>query len=645
MISFFPTLARRLVMATCLLTAAAAAAEPLASEHPLTADDVHAFFDGLVPPALERGGIPGAVVIVVKDGDVLFTKGYGYADLATRRPVDPSRTLFRPGSISKTLLWTAVMQLVEAGRMDLDRDINAYLDFRIPDAWGKPITMRQLMTHAGGFEDRVKDIVFTEDQDPLNNEQFLKSWIPPRMFPPGTVTAYSNYGAALAGYIVARVSGQPFADYVEGHILAPLGMRHTTFRQPLPPALKEGMAAGYLTGVAAAQPFEVISPAPAGGLSTTAEDMARFMTAHLRLGRLGDARILTEETARLMHATALQASPVVNGLALGFRREDRNGQAIIGHAGGTILFHSDMHLFLDQDLGIFISMNSAGANDTASRLRQQVLAQFADRYFPQARADQAALPTALADGRQAAGIYEATQRSDSSFGAFFALLGQTHVSVEGGGILTVSTLMGPDGAPKRWREVAPHVWRDLAGADRLEVQLEGDRVARIVAPPLYVLQPVPAWRSAGWNLPLLLATLTVLLGTTVLWPLGALVRRLRRKAPPTCTAAELTRRRLARLAAVANLIFLGGALVFVIVVISPGRVPLNDRIDGWLRLFQIFGLIGALGSLAAVADAGAAWMRRRDWRARISSGAIALACAATVWFGIAFQMLGWSLDF
>ena len=202
--------------------------------HPLDRGDLSTWLDGLVPYGLKSGDIAGVVVVVVKDGKVLLQKGYGYADVARKTPMDPDTTMIRPGSTSKLFTWTAVMQLVAEGKLDLDRDVNAYLDFKIPHKSGKAITLRDLMNHRAGFEEGLKDLLATDPHGLPSTEQYLKQHPRPLLFTPGQVPAYSNYGAALAGYIVQRVSGEPFAQYVERHIFLPLGMRHATFLQPLP---------------------------------------------------------------------------------------------------------------------------------------------------------------------------------------------------------------------------------------------------------------------------------------------------------------------------------------------------------------------------------------------------------------------------
>ena len=165
---------------------------PATQGRPLTADDVNAWLDGFMPFALGKGQIPGAVVVVVKDGQILTERGFGYADVAKQTPVDPRMTLFRPGSISKLFTWTAVMQQVEQGKIDLDGDVNQYLDFKVPSYHGRPITMRNIMTHTAGFEEQVKNII-TEDPTQPGYIDLLKRWTPT-----STPISISRYRRATA---------------------------------------------------------------------------------------------------------------------------------------------------------------------------------------------------------------------------------------------------------------------------------------------------------------------------------------------------------------------------------------------------------------------------------------------------------------
>jgi len=294
-------------------------APPAVGAHALTAPDLDAFLDGLVPLQIERADVAGAVIAVVKDGKILFAKGYGYADVAHKRPIVPESTLFRPGSISKLFTWTAVMQQVEQGKLDLDKDINSYLDFTVPPAFGgAPITLRDIMTHRAGFQETIKQLFVQRQDELIPRRTYLIEHMPARIYAPGTVPAYSNYATTLAAYIVERVSGETFEDYVEHHIFQPLDMHHATFRQPLPAALAADISSGYKLGSDSAKAFEFVEVAPAGSLSAAAVDMCHFMIAHLQDGKYGDVQILQPATAQMMHSPQRGWLAGMHAMDLGF---------------------------------------------------------------------------------------------------------------------------------------------------------------------------------------------------------------------------------------------------------------------------------------------------------------------------------------
>src|SRR6185295_8612023 len=372
--------------AASIASAARADAPQPATPPALTAEDAAAFLDGMLPTAMAIGDVAGATVAIVKDDALLLTRAYGLADVEKRVPVSAQDTLFRPASISKLFTWTAVMQQVEAGKLDLDHDINEYLDFKIEGYGGQPIKLRHLMTHTAGFEESLLDLLVT-DLDKLKPlGEALKHSIPARIYPPGTVPAYSNYGASLAGYIVARASGMPFEQYIEERIFKPLHMEHSTFRQTLPEGLREHLSNSYAAASGKPVPFEYGSDVPAGALSATAPDMAQFMMAHLNGGLLpgGDdsSRILKPETTELMHSVANRPAPVVDAMALGFYEQGRNGVRVIAHGGDLTAFHSELVLIPAAKVGLFISFNSSGKENAVYKVRTVVYEGFMDRYFP-----------------------------------------------------------------------------------------------------------------------------------------------------------------------------------------------------------------------------------------------------------------------
>lgn len=349
----------------------------LAQTPPDTLDPVQteAFVDGLMRQGMTDQHIAGAVVTIVQNGRVIMTKGYGYADLAQGRRVDPARKLFRIGSISKTFTWILVMREVEAGRMRLDGPVNLYLpdDLQIPDqGFKRPILVENLMNHTPGFEDRALGQLFERDAKRVRRlDVYLRQERPRRVRPAGGVVSYSNYGAALAGEMVAHGRNTYFEDLVERDILAPLAMNHPTFREPRPPHWGEGsmsaeMAADLATGYRwtpggyQARPVEMIGQiAPAGAGSSTGADMGRYMLALLGGGALDGQRIYGPTTAQAF-ATP---QPVAIAGASGFRHgmisySLPGGRQGFGHGGATLYFLSNMVLVPDLNLGVFVSTNT-----------------------------------------------------------------------------------------------------------------------------------------------------------------------------------------------------------------------------------------------------------------------------------------------
>ena len=606
--------------------------------HEMTAADLEAFLDGIVPQQIKHDDIAGVTISVVKDGKLLFAKGYGYADVKQKKPVSPQDTLFRPGSISKLFTWTAIMQLYEQGKLDLDRDVNTYLDFKIPDAFGKPITLKNIMTHTPGFEEQVKDL-FRNDTSKLNLGEYLKNHIPVRIYPPGTVPAYSNYATSVAGYIVERVSGRPFDEYVAENILKPLNMTHSTFTQPLPSNLAPLMSNGYRLGSDDPGLFEVVNPFPAGSLSSSANDMAQFMLAHLGEGQLNGARILKPETARLMHSRLFGLDDAANAMCYGFYEESRNGHRIIGHAGDTVFFHSDLHLVLDQKVGFFVSYNSAGRGDSPGRLNLWYA--FLDRYYPYIP-PAASSATAKDDAKAASGIYTLSRRSETSFLKTASLLSQFTVSPVGDGDIEIPQLTGPNGKPKRWQGVGPMTFVERDGQDKLIFKPDESGHMQMVLPyPFFVGQRVSGLQSGKLLLTVLGISLGLMLLTLILWPVAWFVRRHYDRTLELSPVERLLRL-VVRLVFVLDLIFIAALFGLTLYGLTHLEV-FSDQGAKWFRLIQIIGIIGAVGTLAALINAGLAWIgKRRSIWGKLSATIMLLACLGVLWFAFAGNLLRFS---
>jgi CubicO group peptidase (beta-lactamase class C family) len=425
--------------------------------------DLEAFFDGVVNVQLESKHIAGAVVAVVVDGKVVFTKGYGYADVEARRKVDPEKTMFRIASISKLFTWTAVMQQVEEGKLDLDADVNTYLkDVKIPATFAQPITLKNLLTHTPGFEDHVLGLFAHKHEEIHPLAEVLASQMPKRVWPPGVLASYSNHGTAIAGYAVACVSGMPWEDYVEQRILKPLGMDHTLVRQPAEDKLPADMSKGYKweEGRLEAKAFEYIPAAPAGCISTTAADAAKFMLAHLNDGQLGNGRILKPETARQMREPLFRHDPKTSAMCYGFMEEEQNGQRMVGHGGDTIWFHSLLQLIPDRHVGVFVSYNT----NTSSGARNGLMDAFLKRYYPEPDPPRIQVVDGFRErGKRLAGEYVITRYSHSSVTKMVALLSAFDVAVNDDDTLTIGT----PGDSQRYVEIEPFVFRELDGARKV----------------------------------------------------------------------------------------------------------------------------------------------------------------------------------
>lgn len=620
--------------------------EPEAQDPGLDRADLEAWLDGYFPYALQAGDIAGAVVVVVEDGQVLLQKGYGYADLEQREPVDPERHLFRPGSVSKLFTWTAVMQLVEQGKLDLDADIAQYIDFSIPERDGKPVTLRQIMTHTAGFEEQIRGLISGDAQSLVPLDESLKRWVPERIHSPGTTPAYSNYATALAGYIVQRVSGEPFDDYIDAHIFQPLGMRHSSFRQPLEPALLADMSKGYQSASdGEAQDYELISQGPAGSLAATGADMARFMIAHLQNGAYGDARILDEDTAVQMHTTAQASVGPLNKMMLGFYETSMNGHRAISHGGDTRWFHSNLQLFLDEGIGIFVSLNSTGRGGASAAIRDALSEGFVARYLSGPSMPESTVSEADAKlhAQQITGSYGSSRRADSSFMSLLGLLGSTRVYANEDGTISVSMAVDASGTPKKWREISPYVWQDVASGNRLAADVVDGRVTRFSLEPYAAIMVFPrlsGLRDPALMTPLLVVALLVLALTVVAWPVSAVVRRYY-GAPYRLSGTDARWHRILRIVALAVLVAFTAVLVLVVWMMGDFE-RLGASTDGLINFIRLLNtLVLPLGALAALWGAWQVLRSGRRWLAKLWAVLIALSCVLLLYLGLAYNVLGY----
>ncbi|RIJ45367.1 class A beta-lactamase-related serine hydrolase, partial [Clavibacter lycopersici] len=625
--------------------------------HDLTQADVDTWLDGVLGSALQTTGIPGAAVSVVADGQVLTSRGYGLADTGTEgspaRPVDPDDTLFRVGSVSKVVSATAVMQLVEEGRLDLDADVQQYLDFDLDTPKG-PVTLRNLLTHTAGFEEVITGLIGVAGSE-RDLGDVMRTDPPAQVFAPGTTPAYSNYGASLAGYVAERVGGEPFVDLLQQEVLDRAGMTSSSFAQPLPGDLADRLAKGYPDDSQPSYPVEVVNAAPAGALSATASDMARFMLGHL--GDLPeDQALLDPATLAEMHRPALDADQLGTLAAgqrmdLGFFDDSTPGVPAFGHDGDTNVFHSAMRMFPDSDAGIFVTFNGNGrdAVDTLE-LRTTVLQGFADRYLRDASAD-AASTAPVGDPEAAAelaGTWISSRSPFSNPGALLALTGQTQVVPRADG--TIAVTPKPLGVTTGvYEKAGDDLWREVGGDAVLATRAsaDGGPVDAISWGASFTMLRAAPWQVASTVMPVLLVSVAVLLVSVVVWPATAIAgigRRRAARADAAVAAVPRPRRSrahlLSRIGQAVTLLALVGWSIAAVQAISFVDVPATT-----LRTLQGLQLLGALAVIPAALAAWQAVRTRRGAWIVVGRILVVVALVAVAAFAVGFRLLAPSVSY
>ena len=606
--------------------------------------ELETFLDGLLAKEMEENHIAGAAISVVKDGKLFFAKGYGYADLENKIPVDPEQTVFRIGSVTKLFTWTAVMQLVEQGQLDLDVDINTYLDFHIPDTYPQPITLRHLMTHTAGFEDLHVDMVTLKEEEIVPQGQWLVSHIPARVLPPGEVAAYSNYGAALAGYIVARVSGESYSQYVQEHILNTLGMQSSTAQWPTPPNLGARESVGYMYKDGAFQVFpRLFGPVelfPIGAIDATVTDMARFMIAHLQDGRYSDAtiaeaRILEVATAQQMHSTLYTPDPRILGTTYGFFDFTDNGQRVIGHSGTAEPMRSLLLLLPDENLGIFVAYNSMDAGALTNQ-HFGFQREFFDNYYPASALEPIQPPADFAErADRFVGAYIWTQSSSTTFEKYTSqLFGPTvYVKNPGDGTLFMATPYGD----MQLVEVEPLYFRQVDGPFYFVFREDGQgRMAYMFTDmiPQFAFEKVQWYETVGFNTPLLLVSLLMFLSILPVALIHAIRNRRTNDDQKSAPRGVRIAYQLIVGISVLNLMFVAGTFVWGPQIVFG--IPL------------IYKFVMGLGVLAALLTVGALVYAVLAWKDgywgvvfRTYYTLVTIAAVAFVWFLNQWNLLGW----
>ena len=587
----------------------------------LASEGVCRFLETLIPGQLQQRRIAGAVVTVVKDGDSC-SNGYGYADMAARRAMTAD-TPVRIGSITKTLTALAAMQLVDAGKLDLDRDVNTYIDFVVPLSHrGTAISVRTLLSHQTGFEDHHGSIAgWSGERVPLG--PYLARQRPHVLSARPGLVAYSNYNAALVAYVVERVSGEPFEQYLAGHIFMPLGMTSTTASQMLPEPLRNTVSSGYLRSDLPPTPVSMASvtiyETGSAGVTTTATDMSRLLRALLD----PTPTLVSRASLDAMQTTQTEVPRGVIGLGV-YSPLGQGANPFIGHDGDTGAFHSTLALLREKRLGLFVSYNSDGV-PAALAATGELLQRIAAQYAPAARA-----PGVRAGG-VAAGTYAPARSVESSFFKLQALLAQVSVDISGD-TPTIRPAFLPFGERLERVDTESFRWSGR------EVSFAGTGASAVLqlGAPVLQLRPVRWWEDAGLVVPLLLVCTVAATLTVFLW-LSALVRR---PANPNLRTSRVLSTRVALLLH----LFATGSAVWLVFwgwpLVATGSAivtPLAIGIYGaaWLAvvltpvaLWRVVRLRSGLGT----------WGMMRET-------ALAVVLVTLTWFSLCWRIAGVTLSF
>ena len=593
-------------------------------------NSLETFVDATIDTQMKALDIPAVTVSIVKGGKIVYAKGYGTADMKKQTPVIAGKTLFRPGSTSKLFTWTAVMQMVEEGKLDLNADVNIYLKtFQIPATYDEPITLTHILAHTSGFEEGGLGYLIINDPEKITSlKESLSKHIPKRINKPGAYSSYSNYATALAGLIVENVSGIPFNDYIKQRIFDPLGMSHSSFAEPLPANLIENMATGYKRklGVYKKQPFEIIANfAPAGSLSSTSVDMAKFMMAHLNDGRLGEGQILRPETARLMHSRLFEPDARLSGMAHGFYEQFINGHRLIGHGGDTTLFHTNFMLDKAEDLGIFVSYMGA----KGGKARGEFVQAFYDKYYPE-ELKHITPPADFADrAKQYVGTYNFWRHNVSSVEKALGIVGGLTVTATADNTLLFTGL----GEPRQFVEIGENLFRQVDGKHKIAFGKDaaGD-IQDLYLDGLIFMTSSRAPGAESKLLTQLLPLLSLVLFLTV-WT-GWIYRR---KEFKTMTSDE-------RMAIKLSLGMSGFNLMFVIFMVCVVTIY-QDAL--FIEIPTAFILTMILPNIAALLTFGVVWVAIKSWREgywrtgrRIHYTLVAISAVFMTWFYFYWNFLG-----
>jgi CubicO group peptidase (beta-lactamase class C family) len=602
--------------------------------------EIESFFDELITKEMEKFHIPGISMVFVRDSAILFKKGYGYADVEKKTPVDPDKTVFYVGSVSKLFTATAIMQLAEQDRIRLDKDINRYLkEFQIDDNFPVGVTVENLLSHTGGFEEKNIGMAAMSADEILPLDEFVSSGKRPRVLPPGKYLSYSNYGYSLLGYLVETISGRPFGEYMEQNILSPLEMHRSSFnyREDVFSGLARGYS--YRGGVYKPLPPIFLNVGPAGSLMSTATDMSNFMIAHLQGGTYKDKTMLQPATTSLMHSRLFSQHPRLAGWCHGFYEEFIGGERILEHAGDIYGFASLLALVPDRKVGFFLTCN--GGEGMVIGFREKVLERFIEHFYPGKSQPEEIQVTELADDNisRYAGIYRMNRYARLSLEKFLGVIFEGRIIAEKDGSLTLRLPGFMDEPPSSWVMVEPLLFMNNETGQYMAFYEDED--GRITHVNMHEGLPanfekIPFYATGRALIALVLFFFAVYLSVTPGWLFAKWIRKLRKKEPGRGIPDRKTRQ-FAIMVSALNLLFLMGFIALLAVLGQKLAVGIPWILTAVLAI-PIFSLI----CLLILLYLGIRTRLNRNWKISGRIQYIVLVATSIVffWFLNYWNLLG-----
>lgn len=592
------------------------------------------FFDAFFARAMAKWHIPGAAFVLVKNGKVVFTQGYGYANLQKKIPVVPNKTVFRVASVTKIFTATATLQMVQSGKLKLHENVNRYLTrFKVKDPYPQPVTLAELMTHSAGLDASVIGVAVHRPSQVVPLGAFLARHMPSVVMPPGTVYSYSSFGIALVGYLVQKFSGMPYSAYIEGNILRPLNMPDSGFQ--LTPAMAARLATGYeyRQGRYVAEPLDYFNIAPAAGLFSTASDMSHFLIAQMEDGRYGKVRILRVATAKEMHRRQFAEDPRLAGRCFGFYERYVNGYRAIGHGGNVRGFASLFMMVPKEHVGFFVVFNR-----DESRFEGDLIHSFFNHFLPAKKNANQSKPVHLskAELSKFTGSYRSNPYSRRTLEKLITLYWQFRITANSNGTLEFH-YPHDFKPPGLWTPLGPDYFVCNGGQGHAVFKTDSSGKVTHLFTDRDSYEKVPWYGTAAFQVALIKALMLILLSGCVWWPLYALYSKWRKR--PSVQPGRL---RWARWAAAV----LGILDVFFIIEM----LHILTVMDDWDFVYGVPPDIKALlwipivtTVLAALVVWFAAWAwKKRSWSVwgRIHYSVIAAAALVFIWFFNYWNLLG-----